>query len=143
VPEPGVPTEDDLALLALADALPATARAAMDRLALHMALAEIWAVVTASDRYFDGEKPWVLRKTDPARMGACLYVVAETLRAIGILVQPFMPSSAAKLLDLLAVPADRRRLADGGEGGRLVPGTALPPPSGLFPRFVEPEAGAG
>ena len=46
-------------------------------------------------------------------------------------------------LDLLAVPADRRRLADVGEGGRLVPGTPLPAPAGLFPRFVEPEAGIG
>jgi methionyl-tRNA synthetase len=75
-------------------------------------------------------------------MAASLYVVAETLRAIGILVQPFMPDSGGKLLDLLAVPADRRQLADIGEGGRLVPGTALPAPSGLFPRFVEPESPA-
>jgi methionyl-tRNA synthetase len=141
VPGHGDFTEDDRALLALADALPDAVRAAMDKLALHNALAEIWSLVTACDRYFDAQKPWVLRKTDPARMGACLYVVAETLRAIGILVQPFMPGSAAKLLDLLAVPPEHRRIADLGEGGRLVPGTALPAPSGLFPRFVEPEAG--
>jgi len=69
-------------------------------------------------------------------------VVAETLRAIAILVQPFMPGSGSKLLDLLAVPEDKRRLADVGEGGRLVPGTPLPAPAGLFPRFVEPEAAA-
>ncbi|GJD39655.1 methionine--tRNA ligase [Methylobacterium bullatum] len=142
VPEHGDFTEDDRALLALADALPGSVRVAMDKLALHTALADIWAVVTASDRYFDAQKPWVLRKTDPARMAASLYVVAETLRAIGILVQPFMPDSGAKLLDLLAVPAGRRQLADIGEGGRLAPGTALPAPSGLFPRFVEPEAPA-
>ena len=143
VPEHGTFTEDDRALLALADALPDVVRAAMDKLALHTALAEIWAVITAADRYFDAQKPWVLRKSDPARMAASLYVVAETLRAIGILAQPFMPGSSARLLDLLAVPADRRRLADVGEGGRLVPGTALPAPAGLFPRFVEPEAGLG
>ena len=140
VPEHGDFTEDDRALLALADALPDVVRAAMDKLALHTALAEIWAVITAADRYFDAQKPWVLRKSDPVRMAASLYVVAETLRAIGILVQPFMPGASARLLDLLAVPADRRQLADVGEGGRLVPGTALPPPAGLFPRFVEPEA---
>ncbi|KQP89016.1 methionine--tRNA ligase [Methylobacterium sp. Leaf113] len=140
VPEHGDLTEDDRALLALADALPATVRTAMDKLALHTALAEIWSVITAADRYFDAQKPWVLRKSDPARMAASLYVVAETLRAIGILVQPFMPGSGARLLDLLAVPTDRRQLVDVGEGGRLVPGTALPAPAGLFPRFVEPEA---
>jgi methionyl-tRNA synthetase len=143
VPEHGDLTEDDRALLALADALPGAVRDAMDRLALHTALTEIWAVVTASDRYFDAQKPWVLRKTDPARMAASLYVVAETLRAIAILVQPFMPDSAGKLLDLLAVPGDQRQLAHVGEGGRLVPGTPLPAPVGLFPRFVEPAASVG
>ncbi len=44
-------------------------------------------------------------------MATVLYVTAEVLRQVGILVQPYMPHRAGKLLDLLAVPQDRRRFA--------------------------------
>jgi methionyl-tRNA synthetase len=96
-------------------------------------------VVAEANRYFAAQEPWKLRKSDPARMNAVLYTTLESLRAFGILTQPFVPGAAEKLLDLLAVPADRRQLADVGEGGRLVPGTALPAPAPIFPRFERPE----
>ncbi len=51
-----------------------------------------------------------------------------------------MPVSAAKLLDLLAVPAEARDFARLGEGGRLAGGIALPAPAPVFPRYVEPTA---
>jgi methionyl-tRNA synthetase len=47
----------------------------------------------------------------------------------------------ARLLDLLAVPADRRDFAALGQAGRLVAGTKLPEPQAIFPRFVEPAEG--
>ncbi|MGU3663034.1 methionine--tRNA ligase [Methylobacterium sp. A49B] len=139
VPDPGSLDEADRALLAQADALPAGSRTLMGELALHGILAEIWAVVAEANRYFAAQEPWKLRKSDPARMSAVLYTTLESLRALGILTQPFVPAAAAKLLDLLAVPAGRRSLADVGEGGRLVPGTALPAPAPIFPRFERPE----
>jgi methionyl-tRNA synthetase len=138
VPEPGTLTEADQALLGRADGLPEQARGAVGSFALHTALAEIWSVVAEANRYFANAEPWALRKTDPARMAGVLYVTAEVLRAVGILAQPFMPKAAAELLDLLAVPEDRRMLADIGAGGRLPPGTALPQPRPIFPRYVEP-----
>ena len=112
----------------------------MEGFALHTMLAEIWAVVAEANRYFAGQEPWALRKKDPARMGTVLYVTAEVLRAVGILAQPVVPRSAGRLLDLLAVPGEARGLARIGEGGRLGPGTELPPPEPIFPRYVEPEA---
>ena len=142
VPDPGSLDDADRALLAQADALPERARALMGELALHTVLAEIWAVVAEANRYFAAQEPWRLRKSDPARMNAVLYTTLESLRVFGILTQPFVPGAAAKLLDLLAVPADRRSLAAVGEGGRLVPGTALPAPAPIFPRFERPEAPA-
>ena len=57
---------------------------------------------------FRVEAPWALAKTNPERQGTVLYVTAEILRQVGILAQPFVPTSAAKLLDLLAVPATER-----------------------------------
>ena len=49
-----------------------------------------------------------------------------------------MPASAARLLDLLAVREEGRLFTALGEPGRLKPGTELPPPQGVFPRYVEP-----
>jgi methionyl-tRNA synthetase len=140
VPEPGAFSEADRAMLDQAEALPEKVRGAMEDFALHQALAEIWAVVGEANRYFASQEPWALRKSDPARMATVLYVSAEVLRVVGILVQPFIPDSAGKLLDLLAVPQDRRAIDMIGEGGRLTPAAALPAPQPVFPRFVEPEA---
>ena len=60
-------------------------------------------------------------------------------RSIAILVQPVVPLGAEKLLDQLGVPRDARNFSDLGPGGRLKPGTELPPPQGVFPRHVEEE----
>jgi methionyl-tRNA synthetase len=108
---------------------------------LHQVLNAVWAVVAEANRYFAGEAPWALAKTDPTRQGTVLYVTAEVIRQVGILCQPFMPASAAKLLDLLAIPAGQRSFATlGAAGRRIAPGTALPQPAPVFPRYVEPEA---
>ena len=142
VPEPGTLTDADEALLAQAAALPEKGRAALAAFALHTMIAEIWAVVAEANRYFAGQEPWALRKTDPARMATVLHVTAETLRRIAICAQPFVPSAAAKLLDLLAVPAGARDFAALCDG-KLPAGLALPAPEPIFPRYVEPGAERG
>jgi methionyl-tRNA synthetase len=140
VPQPGAFTQADQDMLWLADALPGKTRAAMKDFAVHTTLAEIWAVVAEANRYFASQEPWVLRKSDPARMNTVLYVTAEILRAVGILAQPFVPTAAAKLLDLLAVAPENRVIAAVGPEHRLVAGTALPQPAPIFPRYIEAEA---
>jgi len=107
---------------------------------LHQVLNAVWAVVADANRYFAGEAPWALAKTDPQRQGTVLYVTAEVLRQIAILVLPFMPASAGKLLDLLAVPADERNFSVLGGPHRIAAGAKLPAPVAVFPRYVEPEA---
>lgn len=138
VPEPGPLTEADTALLDAAfGALPA-ARDLLDAdLAFHNALAAIWKVVGDANRYVDAQAPWELRKTDPDRMATVLYVVAETVRLLAILVQPFVPGSAAAMLDLLSVDAESRTFGAISDDQRLQPGTALPKPQGVFPRYVD------
>ena len=106
---------------------------------LHQVLNAVWAVVADANRYFAGEAPWALAKTDPQRQGTVLYVTAEVLRQIAILAQPFMPASAGKLLDLLAVPAGERTFAYLGGKHRIAAGAQLPAPAPIFPRYVEPE----
>ncbi len=140
IPACGPLTEADRTMLASADALHAITREEMGKLMIHRALSAIIAVVSEADRYFAGEAPWALKKTDPERMGTVLYVTAEVVRQIAILLQPFMPASAAKLLDLVAAPQDRRNFAALGEAGRLTSGTPLEAPTPVFPRYVAPEA---
>jgi methionyl-tRNA synthetase len=140
VPAKGTPGAEDTAILDQAEAALATARAAIGEQAIHAALAAIFAVVADANRYFAGQEPWALRKTDPARMETVLYTTAEVLRRVAILCQPFMPASSAKLLDLLAVPADRRTFANVSAADALAPGTGLPKPEGVFPRYVDQEA---
>jgi methionyl-tRNA synthetase len=137
VPAKGPLSDEDKVLLASAYGLVAEARAAMAGFALHTILNAIWKVVGDTNRYFAGQAPWVLRKTDPARMETVLFVTAEVLRVIGILTQPFVPLASVKLLDLLAVPADVRDFAHAEAGFALAPGTELPAPAALFPRYVE------
>jgi methionyl-tRNA synthetase len=140
IPERGPLTDEDKAMLAAADALHASTREDMGKQLIHKALASIIAVVSETDRYFAGQQPWALKKTDPARMGTVLYVTAEVVRQIAILLQPFTPDSAGKLLDLVAAAADKRDFTALGEAGRLVSGTLLEAPTPVFPRYVAPEA---
>jgi len=139
VPTPGTLTHADTTILAAADALYAHARDAMDRQAIKHYLDAVWSVVADANRYFAGEAPWAKRRSDPNRMETILYVTAEVVRQVAILVQPATPTAAGKLLDLLAQAPDRRSFKSLGEAGRLQPGTPIPPPTGVFPRYVEPE----
>jgi methionyl-tRNA synthetase len=143
LPTPGAFSANDQTILAAADAMVGKARDAMKTHQLHQVLNAVWAVVADANRYFAGEAPWALAKTDPPRQGTVLYVTAEVIRQVAILSTPFVPDSAGKLLDLLAVPATERDFAHLGSGHRIAPGAKLPPPAPVFPRYIEPEAKAG
>jgi len=140
VPEPAAVTEEDGALLQSASNLLTVMRPLMERQAFHEALEAVWQVVRTANSYVDRQAPWALRKTDPARMGTVLYVLAEAIRQLGLATSPFMPGSSDKILDQLAVPPDMRSFACMGDTGALKPGTALPSPQGVFPRYVEEAA---
>jgi methionyl-tRNA synthetase len=137
VPKHGAFTEADREILAAADGIHAEARAAHETHSINKALDAIWRVVADANRYFAGQEPWALKKTDPARMETVLYVTAEVLRIIGIMVQPYMPASAASLLQLLSIDTNAS-FADLGK--RLISGTPLPAPAPIFPRYVDEEA---
>jgi methionyl-tRNA synthetase len=139
LPQPGAFSASDQTILSAADGMIAKAREAMTTQQLHHVLAAVWAVVADANRYFAGEAPWALAKTDPPRQGTVLYVTAEVLRQIAVLALPFMPASAGKLLDLLAVPEAERTFAFLGGEYRIAAGAKLPVPAGVFPRYVEPE----
>ena len=138
LPPRGPATEEDTAILAAAEALPGLLRGHLDRQAFGDALEEVWKVIRAGNFYIDQQAPWALRKTDTVRMAAVLRVLADVLRGVATVLQPFMPGSMGRMLDQLGVPDDARELA--ALASPLPDGTVLPTPQGVFPRFVE-EAG--
>ena len=140
LPEPGEFTDADKAIMKMADVMIGAARDAMQVQAISRALDVIWDVVGEANRYFAGEEPWVKRKSDFKRMETILYVTAEVTRQVAILAQPYMPGSAARLLDCLGVDEGARKFSALGGAGRLKAGTSLPRPVPVFPRYVDPEA---
>jgi methionyl-tRNA synthetase len=138
VPTPGAFTANDQTILAAADAMLGKAREAMKTQQLHQVLNAVWAVVADANRYFAGEAPWALAKTDPARQRTVLYVTAEVIRQVAILTLPFTPESAGKILDLLNISQSERDFSALGGAKRIAPGNTLPPPTPVFPRYVEP-----
>jgi methionyl-tRNA synthetase len=139
VPEPAGFTEDDRRLMDAAVALLIQVRAELaGAQAFHRALEAVFAVVADANRYVDVQAPWTLRKTDQARMRTVLYTLAETIRRIALLLQPFMPGSMARLLDQLAIAPSQRDFA--AFDVALTPGTKLPPPTGVFPRLQDAAA---
>jgi len=140
LPEPGEFSDNDKAILAQADGMIALARTAMATQQIHQALNAVWAVVAEANRYFAGEAPWALAKTDPKRQATVLYVTAEVVRQIAIMAQFVMPAASAKMLDILGVPDDSESRNFAALGVRMLPGTVLPPPAPVFPRYIEPAA---
>ena len=103
----------------------------------NVALERVWGLVAASNKYIDEQAPWKLRKTDPDRMHTVLYTLLETIRCIGILLQPIMPGSSEKILNQLAVDTSKRSFAALNSNDCLEAGTSLQKPNPIFPRFEE------
>ena len=144
VPEPDAFHDDDQALLDSAGGLLDIMRDHLRRQEFHSALIAQWRVIGEANRYIDAQAPWALRKTAPARMATVLYVLAETIRYLAILAQPVMPIAAGRMLEQLSVSEAARGFACLDADFSLTPGTALPKPEGVFPRYVEEaEEGAG
>ncbi|MEY2882450.1 MAG: hypothetical protein RL490_174 [Pseudomonadota bacterium] len=123
---------------ALAESLKALTEAyfaAMHALQLHRALEAVMLMVNAANGYFAENAPWSLAKTDTAAMANVLHATLEATRRIVLLVQPFVPDSAGRLLDQLGVAADARQFSD--FDAVVATGTQLPTPAGVFPRWSE------
>lgn len=135
VPKPeAMMLEDESLLSKAADLLPLL-RTNIQKQHLHKVIEQIWQVIAEANRYVDDQKPWSLKTENPKRMATILYVLAETIRQIALLTQPFVPNASERILDQLGVSPDQRTFAD--LETTLVPGTVLPPPEGVFPRWVE------
>jgi methionyl-tRNA synthetase len=140
VPQTGMLTEKDLELQASALKVAGEAEKLVGELAFHRFLISIWEVINLANKYIDEMAPWALAK-DPAKAGrldTVLYQLLEVLRFTAVLVCPFMPQTAEKILAQLGIAdAGSQTLAGLKEWGGLKPGGGVRKGESLFPRVEE------
>jgi len=141
LPAPAVTAEEDAALIALASELPAKVDALMNELHIPDALAEIWKLVGACNKYIDVTAPWTLAKSEAGqeRLKIVLYNLAESLRIVAVLLTPFLTSTPAKMFVQLGTAPAQASLNAVAWGGSI-PGSQVHKGEALFPRIdVEAE----
>ncbi len=140
IPKSGALTAEDNVLLTHAhEKLLLIVREESYKMRFNRALEAIWRLVIDANGYVDAQAPWGLKKTDPKRMETVLYILAEVIRVLGIIVQPVMPESGAKILDQLEIAQDQRDFSFINAAHMLKSGTVIDKPEGIFPRLETPK----
>jgi len=138
LPENRVEGEFDGDLKAVFKELPQKVEELMDKLQFSAALTEIWKAISRANKYIDETMPWVLAKSDEnkPRLASVLYNLAESLRIVSILIQPFMPETPEKIWDQLGIE-DKSILQwdSAGQWGRYPAGVCVKRGEALFPRI--------
>ncbi|MBW2280560.1 MAG: methionine--tRNA ligase [Deltaproteobacteria bacterium] len=101
------------------------------------ALTALWELVSAGNKYVDAQAPWKLAKEPEQRreLERVLYDVLESLRITAVLLAPFLPGTAARILGSLGDPPTAATLAEATRWGGLPAGTSTQVIPALFPRI--------
>jgi methionyl-tRNA synthetase len=110
----------------------------LEALDLTGALEEIWTLVRAANRYVEDSAPWALARSedpeDARRLDTALYTLADAVRALGVMLHPYIPDASDKILAAVGEPGET-----GWERAALgltAPGTSVEQPPPLFPRLA-------
>ncbi len=115
----------------------------LDHYSFHKSLGSIWELVRAANRYIDEAAPWALnKKGERDRLGTVIYHIIESLRFIGVMVSPFMPATAKKMLEQIGLSASAEELVHEKieVWGGLGVGTRVKNGPALFPRIDDEQA---
>ena len=142
VPQPGDPAEADLRVQRAVAEAATSADAAIERFAIHDALAAVWTIVDELNGYITEQEPWSLAKDEAnrERLQTVLYTAAKGLRALAVLLSPVTPQATGRLWDALGVEETlgalvAQPLRDAGRWGQLPAGIRVSPLEALFPRI--------
>ncbi len=120
-------------------------REEMEKMQLSTSIKKVWAFISRANKYIDETAPWALAK-DPEKkqiLANTMYHLAESLRIISVLISPYMPSTARRIWQQLALPGSFEdvQLTDVETWGGLPVNHKVGAPEQLFPRIeVEKEA---
>jgi methionyl-tRNA synthetase len=148
VPEPGAATELEQGLQELVKRIPLAVDEQMRNMEPHRALASVFELVDATNKYIDTRAPWKLAKeTDSAEsmelLDKTLYTVCEMLRVIALLLAPFLPETASRILERLGLSDALKKAElpqDAQAWGGLPAGNQTQSGEPLFPRLEMPAA---
>ncbi len=136
VPESQQPGELERDLSAAAAAMVETYQQEMNAFRFHIALAAVWEFVSLVNKYIVSCEPWTLAaEGDDRRLDTVLYTTLESLRLLSVVLQPVMPSAAAKMAAALGSGEKALALDRDGLWGGLAAGRTVAAPSPLFPRL--------
>ncbi len=111
----------------------------MDDMKLSDSIKTVWAFISRSNKYIDETAPWVLGKDEnrKAELNRVLYDLAESLRIISVMIEPFIPVTARKMWNQLNIAEkfEDVRISDIETWGKTVIGTKINKPEQLFPRI--------
>ena len=145
VPSPSAYAAGDLEIQQIAAAAVVGADSAMEDVAIHDAIGQIWTLVDALNNYITVQEPWALAKDEANRdrLATVLYTCAEGLRVLAVLLAPIIPKATAKLWAALASQAlgdlADQQLTSAGEWGQLSQGATIGELEPLFPRIEQDE----
>lgn len=138
LPEKKEAGEFDEDLKNMAVSTPIKVEEYMDKLQFSSALSEIWKLVSRTNKYIDETTPWVLAKDDGKcdRLAAVLYNLAESIRIISILIQPFMPNTSPVIWQQMGITEGIETEWDSSKTwGKLRTDIKVNSASAIFPRI--------
>ena len=130
-----IPADEEL--VAIGNALRDNYEKQMEAFAFQNGLAEIFRLVSRANKYIDENAPWVLAKdeTKRARLATVMYNLLESIRLAGILLVPYMPETAGKILDQIGASAEERSWDSAAAFGGLHAEVTVQKGPVLFPRI--------
>lgn len=137
-----VETEYDASLKKHAEDTRLSYVANMEKMQFSVVLAELWSFVSRTNKYIDETQPWVLAKNeeDRGKLGQVLYNLAESLRHIAVMLQPFMTSAPKRIMEQLGLDEKLLAWETIEEFGNVIPEKTKVVEKGIpiFPR-LDPE----
>lgn len=139
IEQPGDIREVDQALIDDATKTIAEYKNYMDNMKLSDSIKLVWSFISRTNKYIDETTPWVLGKDEArkAELNRVLYDLVESLRAISVMIEPFIPTTARRIWAQLNLPQnfDEIRISDIEGWGRTPVGIQINKPEQLFPRI--------
>jgi methionyl-tRNA synthetase len=130
VPERGGLDDLDREQLAMAAGLADAVAAELENFRFKAGIECVMEAARASNRYFDRKEPWVQRKEDMAACGTTVNVLLNTIRTLGVVMEPYLPFAAAKVARMLGLPVEDLAWARAAQS--LAEGSQLGEPEILF-----------
>ncbi|WP_141506029.1 methionine--tRNA ligase [Paenibacillus luteus] len=141
----GTVTAFDESLQKLAGETITQVEAALENMEFSVALASIWQFVSRTNKYIDETQPWALAKDEDkkAELASVMHHLAESLRIVSILLQPFLTHSPREMWKQLGIePGELTSWESTKKFGSLLGGTKVSKDSPLFPRLDTAEEAA-